>query len=98
MTARTIRLVDTYCDAANWQDCIDSNIESLKEIGGYPAWGQELTDEIRRWGMKRDKLKLRLQRIVDALTDYEKDWIRRKCGDKELAIGFLKLGIEPNWV
>jgi hypothetical protein len=101
MTARTIKLDDTYCTAANWQSSIDSNERELAHLLSKDRWGpwvDEVNQEITSWSKKRDKALAKLRTINDGLTDYEKAWVRRKCGGERLAQDFLDLGVEPSWV
>jgi hypothetical protein len=99
MTASTIKLVDVYCVAANWQSSIDTVTKEraryLKD--GNTRYLAECDQEIAAWSKLRDKAKAKLRTINDGLTDYEKDWVRRKCGGDRLASDFRKLGIEPSW-
>lgn len=98
MTAQTIKLVDTYCTAANWQDSIDANRQTLAEVP-HSIFVDELNDEIAEWSKSRDKVLAKLRTINDGLTDYEKEWVRRKCecGGEQLARYFRELGVEPSW-
>jgi hypothetical protein len=100
MSKQTIKLVDTYCVAANWASMVETNKQTLAELSAGkppPGWIEECEDEIKEWSAKRDKALAKLRAIVASLTDYEKDWVRRKCRGATLAQEFRALGVEPNW-
>jgi hypothetical protein len=99
MTAQTIKLVDTYCDAANWHSCVKSVTSERDRYleAGNSRYLAEAEGEIVVWSERRDKALAKLRIINDNLTDYEKDWVRRKCGGDRLAQNFRKLGVEPSW-
>jgi len=98
MTERTIKLVDLCCEAANWQDSIDSNKQTLTELHRDSTSRYFYEREVEEWSARRDGVLTKLRATMDGLTDYEKDWVRRKCKGYELAEQFRELGIEPNWV
>jgi hypothetical protein len=113
MTKQTIKLVDTYCTAANWQSSINSNRDTLDRVkeevrqrnirGGNPhdtvshPYIDEIVGEIAVWSKRRDKFVAKLRVINAGLTDDEKQWVRQKCGGEKLAQDFRELGVEPSW-
>jgi hypothetical protein len=91
MTARTIKLVDTYCTAANWQGCIDSN----KDNPFYQT-NEEAKTEIATWAAKRDLAIAKVRLLMLALTEHEKRWLSR-YDHGNIAARLRALGIEPTW-
>ncbi len=82
MSDRTIRIVDAMCAATNWNRMIPNALDDGERF---------------RWTKKRDAAVARIRKMMAALTDDEKDLIRRKYHPEKLARQLREIGVEPNW-
>lgn len=95
MSKHTLRIIDLFCVAANWQNAMDANQKSLIECKGNHTWEREIFDELKVWSAKRDKTIGKIRALVEKLDDREKHHL---SGSNIKLEEWRAFGIEPTWM
>lgn len=95
MSPRSMRLVDLYCCAANWNSSLKSVQEDIAEYDASlnipgdhhatsKAWKQEAEAEVKEWSGRRDKVVVKMRVLVAQFDDRDKHHI--VCGRRKTAL------------